>query len=348
MAEREDVRRSHVVRSPVSKPVLGVGIIGFGAIGRVHSLAIASCEDARVVAVSRESAEPTTADGLTWYRDYRQLLRQSDIDVVAICSPNGLHAEHARAALISGKHVVVEKPLTLDIGEAMELVALAKDRHLMLASIVQLRFEEQNIRIKQLITDGALGRPVLGEVLVPWHRGQAYYDAAAWRGTLDADGGVLLTQALHTVDLLCWFFGPTSESFGLTATLTHEIEAEDTAVSMIRFASGALGVVAATTSAFPGAPERLSLFFDAGHCTVSGHEIVEWTFSDIVMPSSSGGRAGSGVSDPAEIGVAGHRAQWEDILHSLRQGTETAVTGIDALDTLGAILQARGTCLHDK
>lgn len=330
------------LRQPVAKNrTLGVGIIGFGTIGRVHRLAIESCEGAKVVAVSRRTATSDPDLDLTCYEDYTQLLRRDDVDVVAICSPSGVHAAQARAALLSGKHVVVEKPIALDVVEATELVALARDKNLMLASIVQRRFEPQNLAIRKLIIEGSLGRPVLGEALVRWHRSQEYYDAAGWRGTLSDDGGVLLNQALHTIDLLCWFLGPAAESFGLTATLTHDIEAEDTAASVIRFASGALGVISATTSAYPGTTETLSLFFDRGHCMLSGREIVAWTFDGVPQSRDQERSVASGAADPAAIGASGHRAQWEDIVSSLRAGSETAVTGADALDSLNVIMQAR-------
>lgn len=335
--------QSEIVRTPESKAVLGIGIIGFGSVARIHLDAINLCKDATVVAVcsTRKSEDTVSTSRPIWHSDFHQLLQQSNVDVVAICSPSGLHVEHARAALIAGKHVVVEKPLALDLREAIELVELAKTQGLMLASIVQMRFEEQNSQIKSMIAAGFLGKPILAEVLVPWYRDQSYYDAAAWRGTVDGDGGVLLNQALHHMDLLCWFFGKISDVVGFTATLTHDIQAEDTAVASMKFTNGALGVVAATTSTFPGTSARLSLLFDAGRCVISGQEIIEWTFPNVTVPTSMQDHSNSGASDPSRIGVSGHRAQWEDIIHSLRRGSETAVTGQDALDTLSAILRCK-------
>ncbi len=341
MRQPSEATEAVQVRPPLSNPVIRVGIIGFGAIGHVHRTALESAGDARVVAVSRSSATTGLSDGLDWYHDYREMLQRADIDVVAVCSPNGQHIEHARAALMAGKHVVVEKPLGLDIDQATQLVALARGRELMLASIIQRRFEPQNLQIKELIVSGALGRPVLGEALIRWYRSQDYYDAASWRGTLKGDGGVLLSQGLHTIDLLCWFLGPAKESYGLTATLTHDMEAEDTAVAVIRFASGALGVLSGTTATYPGVPEVLSMFFDRGQCTMSGSDIVAWTFPDIPVPEAAPHLAGSGAGDPTAIGIEGHRAQWADILSSLRRGTESLVTGEDALDSLKVILQSR-------
>jgi UDP-N-acetyl-2-amino-2-deoxyglucuronate dehydrogenase len=328
------------VRPPLSQPTLGVGIIGYGSIGRTHALAIDACEGAVVRAVSSRSGN-IPPPGAAAHQDYRELLERPDIDVVAICSPSGDHHRHASDALRAGKHVVVEKPIALTMRDADELVQLARSEKLLLASIAQRRLEPLNAAIKQLMSDGALGKPVLGEALVRWHRTQEYYDAAPWRGTLSADGGVLLNQALQTIDLLCWWLGPTADEMGVAATLTHDIEAEDTAAGVFRFANGAIGVVSATTSAWPGSPELLNLFFDRGQFSLSSNEIVAWSFPDVPRPEIVGAAAGSGAADPSGIGFSGHRAQWQDILRALRDGTETAISGADALDTLRLILGLR-------
>lgn len=329
------------LRRPLTHPAIGVGIVGYGSIGRVHRAAIEACEGARVIAVSRratESGEP----GEPEQSDYSALLDRDDIHVVVVCSPSGDHAAHALAALRAGKHVVIEKPLAMSVRDADELISISLHNGLLLAPIVQRRFEPRNQAIKQLIEQGTLGRPVLGEALIRWTRSQEYYDSAAWRGTHHSDGGVLLNQALHAIDLLCWWLGPTLDSAGMGATLTHDIEAEDTAVGVLRFTSGALGVVSATTSAHHGTPEQLNLFFDRGSFSMSGAELVDWRFPDVPEPVAHDASP-SGAADPADIGFAGHRRQWADVLHSLRTGadSEASVTPSSAVDSLEAILRMR-------
>lgn len=318
-----------------------MGIIGFGAIGRLHYQACQQTPGLRVAAISQRTPDPNSPTGVPCFRDYRELLERDDIDVVAICTPSGSHAEAAGAALEHGKHVVVEKPFALGVDQVETLLAMAGERDLRLIAIAQKRYEPQNQMIKTLIESGRIGRPVLGEVLVRWDRDQRYYDQASWRGTLEGDGGVLFNQAYHAIDLLCWFFGAPVRARGEAATLGHDIEAEDTAVATVCFTGGALGVISATTCARPGLPEELNLFFDRGHLSLSGTYVSAWEFPDIPRPELAWADAGSGAANPTAIGVRGLQAQWEDIASALRAGRPPAVTAADALVTIATIVAAR-------
>ncbi len=338
--ERVPAPAGPALRAPLATPIR-VGIVGYGAIGGVHVQALRGRDDARTVAVCRRGGGQTPEPGVDVHADYRELLARQDIDVAVICTPSGLHAEHVSAALSGGKHVVVEKPITITVGAARELAQEARQRELVLAPISQRRFEPQSAYLKRLIDAGTLGTPVLGEALVRWFRDDAYYRAAPWRGTLDDDGGVLLNQGLHTIDLLCWLFGKCRTAHGVTATLTHAIAAEDTAAATLQFESGALGVVAVTTSARPGSPEELNLFFDRGSVRLQGSSITGWTFPDVPRPDELPAPRGSGANDPLAIGSVGHRAQWDDIVAALAGGRDPSVTADSAIETLETIEQAR-------
>ncbi len=325
----------------MSSAALRVGILGYGAIGRTHHRAISECEGVEVLAATRSTAAATgqLERELAWCADAEELIGRPDLDIVVICTPSGSHAPLAIAALRAGKHVVVEKPLCLDVETGTRAVRVARDSGLLLSVVSQRRFEPQNVHLRGLLDEGALGRPLLGEALVRWFRGQDYYDSAPWRGTLADDGGVLLNQAIHVIDLLCWLLGPVDEVAATIATLAHEIEAEDTAVANLSFASGALGVVSASTATRPGLPAELNLFFECGAVCIHDDEVVRWDVR-VAAPPPAAASTGSGAADPAAITAVGHLRQWRDIVAALREGREPSVTGADGLATAAVVLAA--------
>ena len=293
-----------------------VGIIGFGHIGRTHLEALNALPDATVVAVSRR--EPLSQDlGIAWHADYRELVQRDDIDLVAICTPSGHHAEQALAALDAGKGVVIEKPIALTLEDGERVVRTARDRKLFLSVISQRRTEDAVQSLYRALADGRLGQPVLGEALVRWSRDQRYYDSADWRGTRAMDGGVLMNQAIHAIDLLCWLMGPVESVSGATATLVRRIEAEDTASASLRFASGALGAITATTAIAPGLPAELNLFCELGLVSLHDANVARWEVPGSLAPVLDD-LPGSGSTDPAAIGSMGHQRQWRDILDAFK------------------------------
>ena len=313
-----------------------VGIIGFGHIGRTHLEALNALPDATVVAVSRR--EPLSQDlGIAWHADYRELVQRDDIDLVAICTPSGHHAEQALAALDAGKGVVIEKPLALTLDDGERVVRTARDRNLFLSVISQRRTEDAVQSLYRALSEGRLGQPVLGEALVRWSRDQRYYDSADWRGTRAMDGGVLMNQAIHAIDLLCWLMGPVESVAGATATLVRRIEAEDTASASLRFASGALGAITATTAIAPGLPAELNLFCKLGLVSLQDANVARWEVPGSPAPFLDD-LPGSGSTDPAAIGSMGHQRQWRDILDAFKAKRDPLVTGEDGLATLATIL----------
>lgn len=313
-----------------------IGIIGLGEIGRTHLQALGQCPDAKIVAVSRRQGPPADV-AAAWHSDLRELLRRTDVDLVAICTPSGDHASHALAALEAGKPVVVEKPLALTLADGQRIVRAARERELFLAAISQRRLEPACQYLKEVFDAGRLGLPVLGEALVRWRRPQSYYDAVSWRGTRAMDGGVLMNQAIHVIDLLRWYLGPVEQVAGFTATLVHRIEAEDTAVATLRFASGTLGVITATTATSPGLPAELNLFCEHGLVALHDATVARWEVPAVPAPPPAE-TPGSGSADPKAIGSLGHLRQWRDILDAFRQGRDPLVTGEDALATVATII----------
>jgi predicted dehydrogenase len=313
-----------------------IGIVGFGQIGRTHYQALQRIDGAEVLAVASRGGPPRDLD-LDWTADYGDLLRRDDLDLIAICTPSGEHARQAIAALEAGKAVVVEKPMALNREDGLRVVETARRTGQFLSIISQRRTEPACLYLKEAIDKGALGRLVLGEALVRWHRDQRYYDSAPWRGTRAMDGGVLMNQAIHAIDLLLWYFGPVAEVTGATATVVRRMESEDTAVATLRFANGALGTISATTGTSPGLPAELNLFGDRGLISLHDADVVRWEVPEMVPPPPAE-NPGSGSSNPAAIGSLGHERQWREIVDAFRSGRDPLVRGEDALATVETIV----------
>ena len=252
------------------------------------------------------------------YDDLEQMLAHPGLDVVCVCTPSGAHRDPAVQAARAGKHVVVEKPLEITLPRCDAIIDACDAAGVRLCTIFPSRFTPANIRLKEAITGGRFGRLTLGDTYVKWWRTQQYYDSGGWRGTWDLDGGgALMNQAIHNVDLLSWLMGDVESIVALTATLAHaRIEVEDTAVASLRFKNGALGVIEAATSAYPGLLKRTEIHGDRGSARVEQDDITLWDFQEKVpsdnevfaaMAGISGFKAGA--SDPRGITHLGHRDQ---------------------------------------
>src|SRR5438876_2910958 len=214
---------------------LRFGIVGCGVIGPTHAEAIASLPDAQLVAVTDINPEAARklADkyGVKPYTDLQEMLACERLDVVTICTPIGLHGEHACLVMRSDCHVIVEKPMEINRAAMDEMLRVQQETGMKLAVISQHRFDPASRQVHDLVEEQAFGRLVLGNVIVPWWRSQEYYDSGAWRGTWKLDGGgVLMNQTIHSIDLLQWLMGPVKSVFGFTGTLAHRMETEDVAV----------------------------------------------------------------------------------------------------------------------
>lgn len=319
--------------------VIGVGLIGLGTIGRSHARALDALRDhARLRAFSggdvAAAAEAGWTDAVQVTPD--ALLERDDVDLVAICSPSGAHAEQALAALEAGKHVVVEKPLALSAADADRIVGLAAERGLRVSTISQRRLEPEVTAVRQALEAGQLGAVRLATTQVHWWRDEDYYAAAAWRGDPAGGGGSLMNQGVHNVDLLQWLAGPVESVTAQQATIAHASEAEDTTVATVRFVSGALGLISTTTATPPGSPATLTLHCERGVVEIGQGEITRWDVDGIPAPQvgGEGDGIGIGASDHTAIGITGHIQQWSDVLSALREEREPAISAADGAATV--------------
>ena len=320
----------------------GFALVGCGMIAEYHARAIAEIPGARVVAAYSRSAAngakiAAIAGGdLPIFDDLDAMLAHPGVDVVTVCTPSGAHLDPAVAAARAGKHVVVEKPLEITLPRCDAIIRACDEAGVRLCTIFPSRFGAANRSLKAALEAGRFGRLTLGDTHVKWWRTQAYYDSGGWRGTWDLDGGgALMNQAIHNVDLLVWLMGEVASVQAIAATLVHDrIEVEDTAVAALRFRSGALGVIEATTGAFPGLLKRTEIHGERGSARVEQDDLTLWSFAepapgdDAILASLTGPVGGAaGASDPRGINHAGHRDQLADFLRAIDSGTPAAVDG---------------------
>ena len=318
-------------------PALGVGLVGYGSVARKHVEALETVPGAELAALCRRSSDRPDGLDVAVHTDLAGMLDDPAVELVAICTPSGLHLDQAKQVVEAGKDVVIEKPIGLDYAKAEQLVGLARSRGVTVSVISQRRFEPHVQAVRGALTSGGLGRPVLGEASLVWSRDASYYTDVEWRGTIAQDGGALMNQGIHVVDLLVWLMGPVSEVLGVTATRVHRIEAEDTAVAALRFANGALGHLTATTAASAGRPAGLNLEFEHGRIAFDEAGITRWDVPGLDPPDVSGTKA-SGAGDPMAIVATDHAKQWSDILDAIASGRDPLVTGEEGLRTLGVVL----------
>jgi UDP-N-acetyl-2-amino-2-deoxyglucuronate dehydrogenase len=326
----------------------GIGIVGTGVIAATHAAAIEPIPGARLVAatdlVPERAHEFAAKHGCAAEPTLDALLARDDVDVVSVCAPSGRHAEIGVRAARAGKHLVVEKPIDVTLDAADRLIAAADEAGVALTVISQHRFDPGLVELRQLIDAGALGRLLLGEASTKWFRSQAYYDSGPWRGTWALDGGSLMNQGIHYVDLLRWSMGPVTEVSAIYATQNHEVEVEDTALAVLRFASGAVGTLVSSTVVYPGFAQRLEVSGTGGTVVVEDGAIVHQGLTQdaarlglrgtlLPRPAADAGAA----ANAAALGVSSHTAQIADLLAAVDEGRPPAITGRDGRATLEVV-----------
>jgi len=329
----------------------GFAIIGCGMIAGFHARAIKDVRGAKLIAcfdMNAASADRLAeSTGCKPYHDLDEMLADPKIEVVTIGTPSGAHMDPAVKAAEAGKHVIVEKPLEITLARCDAIIDACRRNKVQLSTIFPSRFHASSLEIKRAIEGGRFGKLAVGDSYVKWFRSQAYYDSGAWRGTWQLDGGgALMNQAIHSVDLLSWFMGPVVEIRAQTATLAHErIAVEDTAMATVRFESGALGVIEATTAAYPGYLKRIEISGSEGSAAMEEEDIVRWDFArpdkrDKLVAEQMQARksTGGGASDPAAIGHHGHALQFQDVLTAIKKGRAPAIDGQEGRRSVEIIL----------
>lgn len=300
-----------------------VALVGCGRISRNHFEAIAKVDGLTLVAVcdaiearARETGE---AQRVPWYTSYERLLDEVGCDVVAICTPSGLHPAHGIAAARRGRHVVSEKPMAISLDAADALVQACDDAGVHLFVVKQNRLNAPVQLLKRAVDRGRFGRLYLANCTVRWTRPQEYYEQAPWRGTWEFDGGAFMNQASHYVDLVQWLMGPVESVVAKTATLARRIEAEDSGAAVLRFRSGALGVLEVTMLTYPRNLEgSITLLGERGTVKIGGtavNRVEHWQFADY---DDDDKLVESAATNPPTVYGYGHEAYYRNVLAVLR------------------------------
>lgn len=332
-----------------SAPV-GFGIVGTGLIAGMHARALAEVPTARLTAcLSRDAARAerfAQEHGCAAFSDLDSFLAHPALDAVSICTPSGAHLEPALAAAAAGKHLFVEKPLEVTLDRCRRIVEAADAAGVVCSGVFQSRSLPDVLLIRRALEQGRFGEIVTGDAIVKWIRPASYY-RDSWHGTQALDGGgALMNQSIHTIDLLQWLLGPIESVQAFTARRAHAgLEVEDTAVAAVRFASGALGSIQGSTAIHPGFERRIEIGGTAGSAVLVGDVIREWHFADETEEDATlrARRAAAdpgrgGASDPAGVGIAGHRRQYEEVTAAILQGAKPDIDGRAAMAAVAIVL----------
>lgn len=336
---------------------LKTGIIGCGKVGDFHAKAYASLPNSVFTAVCDANLERAQAFaaryGVKAYSDVSEMCQAEKLDVVSVCTPHPLHANPAVAAADCGCHVLVEKPLASNLADCDAIIAAAERSGVTVGTMVQRRFYRPCMRIHQAISNGKLGKPVLGMVTMLGWRDEAYYQSDPWRGTWEGEGGgVLVNQAPHQLDLLLWYMGEVDEVYGVWKNLNHPyIEVEDTAVAVVQFKSGAVGNIVVSNSQNPALYGKVHIFgengaaagvqtdggamFIAGMSTISEPPVNDmWTIpgEEEMLPIW---KKEDGVFwDSVDSMYYYHNEQIKDFLHAVATGTKPLVDAAEGRRTV--------------
>jgi len=324
------------------------GIIGCGSILPWHANPLQRIEGAHLVAVSDTVKERAKEAGKTYgvdaYQDYRQMLKRDDLDVVHICTISGTHGAIGLDAISAGKHVLIEKPIEIKLDRIDALIKAAHENGVKLGGVFQMRFYSSTAKMVDALESGRFGKVVLAEYENKSMRTIEYYQKDSWRGTWEFDGGgALMNQGVHGVDIIQYLAGPVARVCALTKTLTRPIEVEDTAAAVMEFQNGAIGVLKATTSLYPGFPSKLFIHGERGSAAIQGENIIAWQFDetlpgdDKVMEANVEVESPMG-SDPKAHSDTAHEACIRSFLESVREDKTPSVSGEEARKSVELIL----------
>lgn len=322
-----------------------VAVAGCGRISQFHLEAIARVNGLALAAVcdideSRARASGESA-GVPWFSSIDAMLAGAECDVVAVCTPSGMHPEHGIAAAKAGKHVVSEKPMALALDAAEGLVAACETAGVRLFVVKQNRLNPPVRLLKRAIERGRFGRIFLANVTVRWQRPQEYYDAEPWRGTWAHDGGAIMNQASHYVDLIQWLVGPVESVMAKTATQARKIEAEDSGAAVLRFASGAIGVIEVNVLTYPRNFEgSITIIGETGTVKIGGtsvNKVEHWAFADYDDDDKLVETGAINTNPPTVYGF-GHEGYYRNVLAVLRGQARPDTDGREGKKSLALIL----------
>ncbi len=328
---------------PAAWPPIRIALVGCGRISRNHFDAIARIDGLELVAVCDTVAERAAAagqsQGVPAFGGLEEMLAAVPSDAVVIATPSGLHPQHGIVAARAGRHVITEKPMGISLHAADALVQACDDAGVKLFVVKQNRLNPPIQLLKRAIDKGRFGRLYMVNCTVRWTRPQEYYDQAPWRGTWEFDGGAFMNQASHYVDLVQWLVGPVESVVAKTATLARQIEAEDSGAAILRFRSGALGVLEVTMLTYPKNLEgSITLLGEKGTVRIGGtavNRVEHWEFADY---DDDDKLVDTSAPNPPTVYGYGHEGYYRNVLSVLREEAQPDTDGRSGRKSLELIL----------
>lgn len=322
----------------VNQPIK-IGLVGLGPICEKHIMAIKSVDGLLLDSVCDKDKEKLKKmakfGSFKCYDSFRDMLKNEELSVVVICTPSGTHAQLAIEAANFKKNILCEKPMALLSKDAENMIKACEKNKVQLFIVKQNRFNPPIQRLKEALDRGRFGKIYLAQVSVLWNRDSDYYRKVPWRGTKSMDGGVLLNQAAHHLDMLIWLLGMPENVMAYTATLKHKIEVEDTAIALFSFKNGTLSTLQATTVTFLKNYEgSILLLGENGTAKIGGtclNEIEKWDFKDF---DNQDELIQKYSIVPPDVFGYGHIKVYENLLLALKANLKIAVDGYDAIRTI--------------
>ena len=304
------------------KKIYNFAILGCGAVAGLHATAIKNMDRGNLYAVcstNYEKAKKFASDrGCIAYQTLNELLNDSNVDIVCICTPSGLHCEHAVMVANAKKHIIIEKPMAITDAQIQNIISAVKENGVKCEVVTQFRFSNSVKKLKNYIDSGKLGKIYHADFKLPYYRGQDYYDKGAWRGTKELDGGgALMNQGIHGVDVIQYLMGGIKSVYADCRTMGRNIEVEDSVNALIEYENGAIGVIQATTLAYSGFGKTIEVTAEKGSVVIKEDAIEVWDVmgeDSIKNDNITNIKAGA---DPMAIPFEYHKIQFEDLIDAI-------------------------------
>jgi UDP-N-acetyl-2-amino-2-deoxyglucuronate dehydrogenase len=330
-----------------------VGIIGTGAIAAKHAQAYKNI-GYQVIACTDRTPERGRKFATAWGAEFvatpEELCRHPRLDFVDVCTFPAYRLQAVELCARSGKHVLVQKPMAVDLQTAARMIAVARDAGIQLGVVSQHRFDDSTLFLKRAIAAGRLGTIIQADAYVKWYRSPEYY-ARPIKGSWAVEGGgALISQAIHHADLLLYLIGAVDQVFGYWHLgALHKIESEDCVSAVMHYASGAIGVIQAATALWPGYPERIEIHGTKGSAIVSGDQLTAWDVQDDTGEAAPlAQKPASGASDPMAISLTPFERQLSDFGDCVKAGRRPACSGEDGYRALQLVRSIYDSCTEGR
>jgi predicted dehydrogenase len=324
-------------------------MIGTGAISHKHAQAYNNIGYQLIVCTDiNERAGRSFAEkyGAEFVDSYEAVCAHPQVDFVDVCTFPDFRLEPVQACAQHGKHVQVQKPIATNLGTARAMLEIAQQAGILLGVVSQHRFDDSSLFLHKAIRDGRLGKIFQADAYVKWYRSAEYYSRPIKGSWATEGGGALINQAIHQIDVLRWLVGPVKEVFGYWQLgALHKIESEDVVNAVLRYESGATGVLQASTAFWPGYTEHLEIHGAKGTAIISGDKLTTWDVrNDFGEPAPVAKEVMSGSSDPMAISLTPFERQFTSFGQAIRTGTQPLISGQDGYDALEIVLSVYRSC----